>query len=246
MLEVLLGLAHQFDHPLVTLPRRGTEAENAVLEQHDPLELAPIGGAGQLPHLLGQDEARHHVRHHQHPVAIHFANPAAAVRRVADCDHRIGMGVIDEREGDDGVEDRFDRRGGRAGIGHRGALRPHHVAVAQLGQLRHTAQWFEQDGREAGGLDGREIPAAALDVEQLLRVAEEISRGGLDRRVAAAVQHQRRLEPQQVRGVDPEIERSSAAVGFGIVPAAQHACLWLWRPPPIYPPTAVPVRVYRV
>src|SRR6202023_1618227 len=78
---------------------------------------------------------------------------------------------------------------------------------------------------EARLLDGLEVPAAPLDVEDLFLLAEEIAPAQLDRGVAAAVQHQRAVAAEQARGVDPQPEIAAVPAGFGVVPEALHGGL---------------------
>src|ERR1041384_2743346 len=69
----------------------------------------------------------------------------------------------------------------------------HHLRIGELrepGELAHVA---ERDRREARGLDRLEVPAAALHVEHVLFLAEQVLLAQLDRGVASAVQHERAI-----------------------------------------------------
>lgn len=70
--------------------------------------------------------------------------------------------------------------------------------------------------------DRFQTPAAALDVEDVLFLAEEAALAELDRSVAAAVQDQRRVPPQEPRGIDPQLDVRPAGGGFGVSPQALH------------------------
>src|SRR3989344_2821346 len=76
--------------------------------------------------------------------------------------------------------------------------------------------------REAGGLDELEVPATALHIEQRFLFTEEIFFRDLDRGVAAAVQDQRLVAPEQTRGVDAQSQITREWRGFLVVPEAFH------------------------
>src|SRR4029077_4645574 len=73
-------------------------------------------------------------------------------------------------------------------------------------------------GREPPRRDRLQIPAAPLDVEDLLGLAETVRLADLDRRVAAAVQHQAPVATEKTRGVDARPEVAVVAGRFFIVP----------------------------
>ena len=80
----------------------------------------------------------------------------------------------------------------------------HHLRVGQRPRsLASFSRWARRTGAKPGRLDRLEVPAAALDVEEVLVLADEVPRGELDRGVAAAVQHQRLVAAEQARGVNP-------------------------------------------
>src|SRR4029077_17381698 len=82
--------------------------------------------------------------------------------------------------------------------------------------------------REAGGLDGLEGPAAALHVEHVLFLAEEVLLAQLDRGVASAVQHERAVAAEQARGVDARAERPGERRRFRVAPEAFHSRIILF------------------
>src|SRR5690606_35805817 len=89
--------------------------------------------------------------------------------------------------------------------------------------------------------DHGHVPAAALDAEYVPFLAENVLRRGLQRGVAAAVQHKPRFATQKPRGVDPEREIAGYALGgivadeffgFAVVPEILHltsCCCWCRR-----------------
>ncbi len=84
------------------------------------------------------------------------------------------------------------------------------VEAAQAPQLMQAHR------RQALRLDVAHIPAAALHAQHIDVFAELIFRGGLDRGVAAAMQHQLRIGTEQPRriGAQRQIFRSRACAGI--------------------------------
>src|SRR5207237_7142518 len=75
--------------------------------------------------------------------------------------------------------------------------------------------------------------AGALDGEHLDRLAEQVGQYGLDRSIAAAVQHQPGIAAEQTRRVDAQGEIAADALGgvavddrqrVALDPAAFHTC----------------------
>ena len=50
---------------------------------------------------------------------------------------------------------------------------------------------------KAGGLDRSKIPAARLYLQYVLRFTEDVGVAGFDRGIAATVEHEARVTPQQ-------------------------------------------------
>ncbi len=82
------------------------------------------------------------------------------------------MGVIDEAMWDDGVQNCLDRSDRRAGINRGAAQFVRHLEVGQRVERRQTLQICEAGGSEAARFNRRQIPTAALDVEDVLAFAE--------------------------------------------------------------------------
>jgi hypothetical protein len=101
------------------------------------------------------------------------------------------VGVVHELERDRAVQDRLDRRRRRRGPDHVRDELVHHVRVGQPLEPRELADVVEPHRGEAGGFDRLEIPAAALDVQDRLALAEAVALADLHRGVAAAVQDER-------------------------------------------------------
>ncbi|MGN9913937.1 hypothetical protein ACTMTJ_41040 [Phytohabitans sp. LJ34] len=95
------------------------------------------------------------------------------------------------------VQKSLDTRIRRPGIDGRAAKLVHHVGVAEFVQRQQGAQAVEAQRGEAVRLDRRHIPAAALDVQDVDRFARQVRHGGLDRAVAAPVQHETRSRPSR-------------------------------------------------
>jgi hypothetical protein len=208
-----LRAVDEADHPLVALPGVVGEGEDAVVKEHHPLEGREVRAAGPLPDLAGEDEARHHVGDHEHAPAVELLDALLAARRVGEGDDRVGMGVVHEAQGDQRMQDRLDGRIGGRGIEERGALLAHHVSVGERVALRHAQQGGEPHRREAARLDRGEIPAASLDVEDVGLVAVEVVDPELHGGVAASVQHEGGIAPQQARCVGTELEEILGGLG---------------------------------
>jgi GNAT superfamily N-acetyltransferase len=115
---------------------------------------------------------------------------------------------------------RLDRGRGRAGAQRvRGEL-VDHLRVGERRQRRQASHVVEVDRREAGRLDRLQVPAAALHVEDVVFLAEQVLLAQLDRGVAAAVQHERLVAPEQARGVHARPQRAVEPRGLGVVPQA--------------------------
>jgi hypothetical protein len=138
------------------------------------------------------------------------------------------MRVVDENERDQRVQDGFNRWRRRVWIGHGGLLHAHHVGVAQLLERRQLEQGVHSHRREAFGFDRGQIPTAALHVQKMLCLSEQIRLTHLDGGVAAAVQHQRGFTPEQPRAVHPECQGVDRTLScFLLVPKALHRAAFL-------------------
>ena len=168
-----LGLVDHRDHLLVGVAGIVVESEGAVLEQDHAGARRRRG-----EHLLAglrQREARHHVGHDER-VGEQFADDVLAVRLVGERDDGVGVGVVDVFERQARVQDRLDRRRRRGGVDQQPALLAHHVLVAEGFEPGQRLQRFKLDGGQARRLDGRHVPAAALDAERRRCAAPSRSR----------------------------------------------------------------------
>ena len=220
--QVILGAADEGDHALVGLPGAVAERKNAVVHEHH----ADGVGAG-LARILARAQAReieawHDVGNDHDGIAVDLADAAFALGRVGDGQHRIGVGVIHELVGQAGVQDGLDRRRRRRGLEHVGGELVHHLRVRERIELRQALQIVELHRRESGRLYGLQVPAAAFDVQDVFVLAEQVLLHQLDRGVAAAVQHQGLVAPEQARAVDAQIEVAAALRRFLVVPEAVH------------------------
>ena len=227
--EPLLGQRHDRDHALVGFARAVAEAEDAVLQQHQPLDGRT--GLVNLGRLLGQQKARHDVGHDPDKRPVQIGDALGGVGLVGEAQHRGRMRVVDEFVRQKRVQQRLDRGVRRAGVEQIGALDAHHVLVGQRVAAAQLAQRREADRRQARRLDIAHVPAAALDAQHLGRLAEQVGHHGLDRGVAAAVQHQPRLAAEQPRGIDAQRQIGCDAalavarddrLGIAIRPQAAH------------------------
>jgi hypothetical protein len=133
------------------------------------------------------------------------------------------VAVIDEFEGQDGVQNGLDAGGGRVRVGHRGALLQDHVLIGHGGQLGHLEQRRHAHGGEAFPLDGGEIPSGAFDVADFDAVTEIILLRDLHRGVAAAMEDQGGIAAEQTGSVNALSEQIGAERGgFSVVPEGLH------------------------
>ncbi len=144
------------------------------------------------------------------------------------------MGVIDVFVGQKGVQQCLDRGVGRAGIEQVRSLHPHHLCVGERLAPAQFAQRREPHGGQAGRLDCRHVPAAALDTKGLPLLVEKVVHRSLDRGVAAPVQHQPRLAAQETRGIDAQREVAPDPRFGVVVDQPLGLCI---RPQAVHSPT---------
>src|SRR6202030_2251213 len=129
------------------------------------------------------------------------------------------------------VQQSLDGRVGGPGIEQVGALHPHHLLVGERLAPAQFAQRGEPYGGKAPRLDRRHVPATALDAEDLDLLVQKVLHYGLDRSVAAAVQHQVRFAAQETRSINAQREVASdpgcgivvdQPLGFHIRPQVMH------------------------
>ena len=142
--------------------------------------------------------------------------------------------MVDEKLGDEGVEQGFHRRRRRIGLHQVLALGSDHGLIGEGAQMTEAEEGGEAHGGVSGGLYAREVPAAALDVQHRDLLAEQVARGGLDRRITAAVQDELGFGAKQPRAVGSQRQRlgraAPAPVRDGcprlvLVPQALHEML---------------------
>ena len=188
------------------------------------------GGSAGLARILLRAHAReieawHDVRDDYDGVAIDLANAPFPLRRVGDGEYRVGMGMVDELVGQAGVQNGFDRGRRCRGPEHMRGELVYHLRVWQCVELRQPKQVVQLHRRKSGRLDSLQVPAAALDVQDVFVLAEQILLHQLDRGVAAAVQYQGLVAPEQARTIDAQVELTRALRRFLVVPEAQHVSL---------------------
>ena len=213
MSDVVFCFGNKADHFLIGFPGVIVKGENPVIHQDHSLVICPVFALGQFPNLFGKDKSRHHVGNHNHPVSINFLNRFLSIGMVGHGQNRIGMGMIDISEGNQRVEDGFHGRIRRSGVGHCSTLLADHFGVAESLQFRKTLQGVQTDRGKSWRFDGRQIPSAAFDQKQFLRVPKKILLIQFDRSVSAAMEHQVRVRAQKPAGVYPQFQ---GVVGEGL------------------------------
>ena len=76
-----------------------------MVQQHHAHGMRSRLGGKHLGAEPRQPEARHHVGDDHHALTVDLAYPLRTVRGVGDGDQRIGMGMIDETIGQNGMQD---------------------------------------------------------------------------------------------------------------------------------------------
>ena len=220
--EIALGPGDEVEHALVGLAGARPEREDPVLHQDHADRLRRRLAGVLARHDLGEVEPGHQVRDDDHGLAVELADARFAVRRVGDGEDRVGVRMVDELERHAAVQDRLDRRRRRGRAQHVRDELVHHVRVGEPVEARELEHVVEPDRREARRLDELEVPAAALDVEDVQLVAEAVALGDLHRRVAAAVEDERLVAAEQARGVDARAEIALESDGFRVLPETLH------------------------
>ena len=116
---------------------------------------------------LGEAEAGRDVTHDAHAPVIDLAGEHLAVRLIDEAQHRRGMSMVDEFMRQEGVQQRLDRRVGRARIQQVQALHIDHGFVGQLIERAELAQRLELHRGQTLRLDIGHVPAGALDRDHL-------------------------------------------------------------------------------
>ena len=118
-------------------------------------------------------EARHHVGDDDDEVAVDLADPRLAVGGVGDRSTASAWVWSTKLYGRIACRIASTDGAGAAGAGQRACASSLTIAGSDsAGSCASALQVREPHRREAGRLDGLEVPAAALDVEDLLVVAE--------------------------------------------------------------------------
>jgi len=154
--------------------------------------------------LLGEPEARHQIGHEAEAAVIDVAAQFLRIRLVDEAEQRRGVAVVDEFRRHEGVQQHLHRGRGGQRVDQEGALRPRHILVGKCFARAQCAQLIEPHGGKTGGLDRAHVPARAFDVKRLDLPAGKIARLGLQRGIAAAVQHEVRIGADQPRGIDAQ------------------------------------------
>src|SRR4030095_1261760 len=130
------------------------------------------------------------------------------------------MRVIDVAIGQDCMQNRFDRWRGRRRSRHVRDELVHHLRVAQCLQPGELEEVLHPHWREPRFFDEFEVPTAALDVEYLFVLANEIALRNLYGGISAAVQHERLIAAEQARSVNAQAEIALERERFGVAPQA--------------------------
>ena len=167
--EARLGQGNELDHARVGCLGVIAEGDDAVLQEDQAFEIRV--GAGDRVRLLGQGEARTHVGHQADAPAEDAGAHRGAVGLVGKRQDGVGMGMIDEPVGQEGVQQGLERGSGCCAVHAGGTQCVDHFGVVEAIEAHQPAQGFEPERRQVGGLDTRHVAARALDAEHVDRRA---------------------------------------------------------------------------
>ena len=188
-----------------------SKGEMAVVEQDQPLDRGIL--IEHIRRRAAQVKTGLEERHHAHSVAEYLADHGARIRQVCQRDHRGCVGMVDETVRQEGMQQAFDRRIGAGGVEHGAAQRVHHVRVFQPVQPAQRPHRVKPQAGHAGRSDCRQVMTRALNVQHVAPGTEQVRPHYLDRGIAAAMQHQVRVRPDQPRGIYLQ-RQSTVSLGF--------------------------------
>ena len=137
-LQTLFGERDHLDHALVRFARLRTEGEDAVLVEDQALDLSVL--VEHLGSFFSQAEAGHQIGHEAKPPCENFRAKRLGVRLIDQAQQHGRMGVVDGFRRHEGVQQHFDRRGGRLRIDQKSALYVRHLVVGQRSARAQLAQ----------------------------------------------------------------------------------------------------------
>ena len=237
--KALLGPRHQVDRREVrVLERRAPRAEPVLLEDDRPrLRPRPDG----RPDLPRQPEAGTPVGHPHGLLAEQVLDHLAAALGVGQADDRVRVGVNHRLRVEEAVEERLDRRPGRARLLEAAREVVDHLLVAHVVALEEREHLGEAHAGKVPARHALEVRPAALDPQDPDRPAEEVGLGELDRRVSPAPDRERRLGADPARDLHELVDEIEPAHGLVLV-AALHGS-WGGGPyPSLAPGRAQPGR----
>ena len=219
--QIRLRHRHHLDVQLIAPPRIIIKSKQPVLQQHHSLnpfrlQITPLDDLINRPR---QDEPRHHIRHHDHPIPKTLLHPSLPIRVARQRRDRVRVTVVHKSKRQHRMQNRLNARRRRIRIRHRRPLLRHHVRIRHRLQLRHLQQRAHPHRCKPRPLDRRQIPARPLHMTKRHLIPKKVLLHRLHRRVSTPVQHQSRVPPQQTRRVNTLSQRvGSKRGGFLIVP----------------------------
>ena len=210
--QKILGNSDRFYHLFVRPFGIIIEGKDTVVMQDDPFALFPVEILCHGVDGMCQDEAGHDIGDDE-VVGEKFRNERFTLFGVGDGHHSIGMGMVHELKGDQRMQNGFHRRVRCFRVCHGGFLSRDHVGIAQGFELYHFQQGGESDRCKPFCFDGNQVPAASLDIKDILAVLPDLDGG-----VASAMQYQFITLPQQVGSIDSESQVIVAGSRLGIIP----------------------------
>ncbi len=207
-LQGFLGFRDQLDHAVVGFARRVAPGDDAVLQpDHGSRLRLRLAGLRRAPREF---DAGPQVGQHGDVVAQRLADPRLAVFLVGERQHGVGVRVIDEATRQEGVHRRLDGGAGGVRVAQAAAQRIENGLVVERLERAQAAQALEVQAHVSLGRDAVEVLARGLHEERVHGLAPARGAAVLDRRVAAAVQHQGGLGADQAAAVGALRQRAAA------------------------------------
>ena len=198
--------ADQLEVLLVCLARGRAEGEEPVVEEHHADGVLARLLGPEPPHLAREVEPGHDVGDDDDGVAEHLAYEPFAVGGVRERDDRVGVRVQHRRVRQERMQQRLDRRLRRRRIEPCRRQLANHLRVAESLELEQLAQPLEAQRREAVGRDRRHVASGPLHVDRVDLAPGDVLPRRLHRRVAASVEHERRVRAEPLRRLHALLE----------------------------------------
>jgi len=155
-----------------------------------------------LDGFFGKSKSRHQVGNERHAPGKNLAANFFAALLIDEAEHCGRVGMIDEFVRQKSVQHHLNRRVRSARIDQIGAFDGQQFLVPDGRERAQPAHRLEPDRRKAGGRDTCHVDAGSFNAQDFDFRAKGVAHLGLQRRVAAAVQHKFGITAQETRAVN--------------------------------------------